>query len=85
MFDKKIRNENDVRMFFAYLIQQEKLNFHPDTNFSEYVNFETGEASFNVEEISHYNRLMNDSFLVCNRENIDIYNLSFGILKKLAR
>lgn len=81
MYDFAIKTANDVKEFFVFLIEQKNLNFHPDTDFGEYVNFETEVPTFDSKETSHYNKLMDDSFEVCESENVDIYNLALSILK----
>ena len=81
MFDKTIKTAADVKEFFLYLVQEKGLNLHPDTDFSEYIDLETGKTTFSGNEINRYNTLMDDSFSICERDNVDIYDLSFTILK----
>jgi hypothetical protein len=82
MFNKKIKTAKDVRQYFSYLVNIRKLNFHPDTDFSEYVSTETGKPTFTDEEVRRFNDLMEDSFKVCELEGIDIYEIGLQVLKK---
>lgn len=64
-----------VEKFFDHLLDQRKLTFHPDTPFEDYINIETREPSFTKEEVETYNRLMEESFSICESEGIDIYEI----------
>ena len=81
MYSHIINNVNDVKEFVTHLIQQEDLNFHPDTDFGEYISVETNEPTFNSQEIVHYNKLMDTCFSICESKNVDIYDLSMIICK----
>ncbi|MEO7214547.1 MAG: hypothetical protein ABIX36_17205 [Mucilaginibacter sp.] len=76
-----INTINDVNIFAKDLIA-EGLNFHPDENFRNYVNLETGEDTYTVEEADIRNKLMTRCFEVCDREHIDIYNLTMEVFLK---
>jgi hypothetical protein len=71
---KEIKNTQDVAAFFTYLVEVEKLNFHPDESFDQYVNLDTKEQSYTVEECTVRDKLMEKCFLVC--ENADIYEIA---------
>ena len=73
-----INTINDVNIFAKDLIA-EGLNFRPDEDFRNYVNLETGEDTYTVEEAGIRNKLMARCFEVCDRENIDIYNLTMEV------
>jgi hypothetical protein len=53
----KIDTVDDVKTFFNEL-NQESLNFHPDSDFTDYVNVETNEATYNIEEAQVRNDLL---------------------------
>lgn len=76
----------DVETFFHHLVTERKVNFHPDDMFEDYVSCESGINTFALGECAIYNRLMDESFSVCENEGFDIYgiglfelNSSFGI------
>lgn len=56
--------------FAQYLANDLHLNFHPDDDFSFYVNYETKEPTFSPEEAAKYNALMNECFDVCEKANV---------------
>lgn len=58
----RIESEEDVRTFFRYLVQDLKLNFHPDTTFEDYIEFDTGEPSFSEAEAKRLNAMMDQCF-----------------------
>lgn len=74
----KINNIDDVKIFFQNLYL-EGVSAHPDDDFNDYVNYETNEASYNMEEATLRNRLMNDSFEICEKVNVDIYDLMMNV------
>lgn len=78
---ESINTVDDVRMFFKYLVNDKELNFHPDTDFTDYINISTGKTIFSDEEITRYNRIMDSCFVVCNKHNVDIYDFGIQTLK----
>lgn len=77
-----IKSVEDVETFFNYLVKDLRLNFHPDDSFDNYINIETNEPSFKVEECALYDRLMDESFAVCEREGADIYGIGLPMLQE---
>lgn len=77
----KINNIDDVTIFFQDLYM-EGVSAHPDDDFNDYVNHETNEASYNLEEATLRNRLMNDSFEICEKADVDIYDLMMNVFFK---
>lgn len=71
----KISTVDDVKAFFNYLIYECRIAFHPDDNFEDYVSVQDGQSIFPQKTSDIYNRLMNDSFDVCEKNGIDIYEL----------
>jgi hypothetical protein len=69
-----IKTLDDVKIFIKQLVS-EGTNAHPDEDFSNYVNIETGEDSYTPDEALLRNKLMKQSFQVCNRHNEDIYSI----------
>ena len=69
----KITNLEDVEHFIKSLVQ-EKVNAHPDEDFNNYLNVETDEASYSSAEAETRNQLMKESFDVCEKAGVDIYD-----------
>ena len=69
----KINTLTDVYQFAEILAKEEEVNFHPDDDFHEYINTETGEPTYNFLEAELRNQLMGQAFEVCEREGVDIY------------
>lgn len=70
----KIENIEDVTIFFTDLFN-EGVSAHPDDDFTDYINYETKEATYTIEEAMLRNELMNSSFIICEKANADIYEL----------
>jgi hypothetical protein len=71
----EINTIEDVKLFAYQLVNEEDLNFHPDTDFSDYINTETGKPLYSIEEIQNLNRLMENCFDICEQNGADIYDL----------
>ena len=65
----------DVKLFAFQLVNEETLNFHPDNDFSEYINIETNMPVYSPEESKKLNIQMYKCFEVCEQFNEDIYEL----------
>ena len=76
-----IKSVKDVETFFHHIVYERKVNFHPDDMFEDYVSCEGGINTFTLEECAVYNRLMDESFSVCEKEGIDIYGVGLHELK----
>ena len=55
MFDGTIRSIKDVEQFFNYLVKTLHLNFHPDTDFLDYINIENGVNTFSSNDTATLN------------------------------
>lgn len=78
---QKIENLEDIVEFMHTLIE-EGVNAHPDDDFRNYVNFETGADTFTESEADHRNELMETSFDICENEGVDIYSFMQEIFLK---
>ena len=72
----KIENIADVELFVKFVYDELQVNFHPDDDFNDYINSETKEATFNKEDAEVLNTLIDDCFKVCERENVDFYEIA---------
>jgi hypothetical protein len=78
--DSHILSVDDVRMFFHHLVEERKVNFHPDDDFADYISLKDHIPTFSDEEVVIYNRLMDESFDVCDKSNTDIYEIGIKFL-----
>lgn len=78
--ESHIKSVKDVEAFFHHVVCERKVNFHPDNMFEDYVSCEDGINTFTFEECSVYNRLMDESFKVCENEGVDIYEIGISML-----
>ena len=76
------KTAQEVKEFFKYLVNERKLNFHPNDDFANYVSYDEKTPSFTKEEVDVYNRLMEESFKVCDATGVDIYEIGLQELKK---
>ena len=76
-----IKSVDDVKAFFHHLVNERKLNFHPDDDFADYICYEDKTPCFSEQEVLVYNRLMEESFDVCEKANLDVYEIGLAILR----
>jgi len=79
--DSHINNVDDVRKFFHYIVEERNVNFNPDDMFRDYM-LADGSNAFTPEECEIYNRLVEEAFNICDKENVGIYEIALDILKK---
>ena len=79
--ESHIKSVKDVETFFHHIVSERKVNFHPDDMFEDYVSCEGGINTFTLGECAIYNRLMDESFAVCNNEVEDIYTIGLEELQ----
>ena len=79
--ESHIKSVDDVKAFFHHFVNERKLNFHPDDDFADYICYEDKTPSFTEEVVSVYNRLMEESFDVCEKGYVDVYEISFEIIR----
>lgn len=80
--ESHITTVTDVKAFFHHLVAERKVNFHPDDDFADYISLDDQTPTFSDEEVAVYNRLMDESFDVCEAAGVDIYELGFEELQK---
>lgn len=78
----QIHSIEDVEAFFHHLVEERKVNFHPDDDFADYICYEDHFPTFTENEVIIYNRLMDESYYVCDKAGIDIYEIGLPILQK---
>jgi len=84
-YDKDSHNKSveDVKAFFHHLVDRRKLNFHHDDDLEDYVSYNEKTPSFTKEEVDVYNRLMEESFKVCDATGVDIYEIGLQELQEV--
>lgn len=70
----KISTLDDIKDFAKQLIA-EGVSFHPDDDFIDYINFETGLPTYSKAEATFRNQLMEQCFSVCKKNKLDIYQI----------
>ena len=75
----------DVKAFFHHLVDERKVNFHPDDDFADYISLDDQTPSFTDDEVILYNRLMEESFDACEAAGVDIYELGLQELEKALK
>lgn len=78
----KIETIEDVENFTRYLTNVEKLCFHPDDDFANYVEVKTGEPTYSVTEAIERNLFMEAAFSVCEQNDRDIYSVMMSAVLK---
>lgn len=81
--ESHINTVKDVETFFHHIVFERKVNFHPDDMFEDYVSCEGGINTFTVEECTIYNRLMDESFSICEKSGVDIYEIGLNELSSM--
>ena len=81
--ERGFETEEDVRAFLTDVIRIVGWAFHPDETICNYINKETEEYLFTKEEAEYLDKLMDRAYDFCDENNIDIYELSDEICKKL--
>lgn len=78
-----ITSIKDVELYFHHLVDERKVNFHPDDDFANYVSLKDHTPTFSDKEVVIYNRLMDESFDVCEKASIDIYGIGMDEFQQL--
>ena len=81
--ESHINTVKDVETLFHHIVFERKVNFHPDDMFEDYVSCEGGINTFTVEECAIYNRLMDESFSICEKSGVDIYEIGLNELSSM--
>jgi len=72
---ERIKTVEDVQAFAEHLFNTERLNFHPDCDFREYVNMGSSERTYSEQDAEKRNRMMAECFRVCKKNKTDIYEV----------
>ncbi len=72
----KIETIEDVEQFVRYIYEDLEVNFHPDDDFNDIINHETGKKNFKEAEANMYNHLVDKCFNVCEKNDVDFYEIA---------
>ncbi len=78
---KAIDTISDVEQFAKHLVQVEKLSFHPDDDFRDYVT-NANQPFYTTQEAELRNKLMNECFDICEKEKVDFYGVVLKIVEE---
>ena len=81
--DSHIQSVDGVKTFFHHLTEERNVNFHPNDDFANYVSLKDHAPTFTDEEVVIYNRLMDECFDVCEKKDVDIYEIGLEYLEPL--
>lgn len=77
----KIKTIEDVKTFAKHLVQVEKLSFHPDDDFNDYVTNEN-KPFYTKEAAAWRNKIMGECFEVCKKNNVEIYEIVLPFIQE---
>jgi len=82
IYPHKIESEEDVKIFFGYLIHTRELGiaFHPDTDLCDYININSREPIFKEAECRELKDKMDQCFWM---QGIDMYQIGLDIVKPI--
>lgn len=75
----KIEKIEDIKLFAKEIIDN-GVSFHPDDDFNDYVYFNTGEPIYTKEEADVKNKLMEECFIFCEKEGLEIYEIMLEVI-----
>lgn len=73
--DSHITNVDEVKNFFHYALYDRNIAVHPDDSLTDFSEDELKQMNVTKDEAVNYERLMDECFEVCERENTDIYGI----------
>lgn len=76
----QVNTVTDIENWFTHLIDTEKLNFHPDTPFEDYILYGTNEQVYSEEQATELNDRMQRCFEVAENAGTDVYEIGIPIL-----
>jgi hypothetical protein len=65
----------DVKNFVQILMEEENLNFHPDTPFGNYINIDSEEPRYSEAEVTLRDTLLHEAFELGDKLNIDTHEM----------
>lgn len=86
--DSHVTNIDEVKAFIEHIIVDCKVNWHPDDDASVYIEPDTGEPTFTLEQAEIVNRMTDECFDVAEATGMDrggdwVYDYAFDVLYDL--
>lgn len=76
----EIANIEDAKAFIRECVSYLGLGFHPDDDFEDYIEVNSGETLYSPEKASLANALMEEAFNQFDLANEDIYEYTLSLL-----
>jgi hypothetical protein len=70
-----INTIEDVKQFVRILMEEENLNFHPDTPFEDYVFADSGKPNYTATEAKLRDQRLRDCFAFGERNGLNVHEL----------
>jgi hypothetical protein len=78
---ENINSLEDINSFVRKIIN-EGVNFHPDDDFNDMINFENKTLLYSKTEANERNKLNEQCFEYCEFNNLDYYTIALEVFKK---
>ena len=72
----EISTVENVEKFVKFIYEDLNINFHPDDDFKDYIKDVTKEKIFNEADANMYNNLVDECFNVCEKNDVDFYEIA---------
>lgn len=79
--ESHIQSIDDVKAFFAFVVERVGEEWHPDDDYSWYKDPKTKESLFTPDETVLFNRLQKECFDLCDQLDEDIYDLGWEAIE----
>ncbi len=76
----EIQLPEDVAKFFFWLVFEKRIDIHPDDTVSQYIDIQSKEPTFTLEEALYYDRVRESCFDVCEKYGVCIYEIATRVL-----
>ena len=78
-----INTIDNVKNFIQDVIK-EGVNFHPDTDFNDYINITTDVPLYTAQEAALRNKLLKQCFIVCSNKGAEIYEIAYNVFGEVT-
>lgn len=76
IMSSEISTVEDVEQFVKFIYEDLNINFHPDDDFKDYIKDVTKERIFSEADANMYNNLVDECFNVCEKKDVDFYEIA---------
>lgn len=74
-----MQSYDELMEFLNFCVDYLGTGFHPDTDFSNYIDYRNDERLFSDEQAEIYNKKLSDAFDFCEDNDLDIYELALDL------